>query len=413
MSRTVQLIARLVFPVAGPPIREGVVTVRDGTIVDVAAQCSVDQPPVDAILDLGGAALLPGLVNAHTHLELSDAERPLGESGDTFADWIRRVITHRFESPLTVRQRVELGLQECRSFGTSLVGDIVQPFETDDNRHSSDECSSPATVDFLELIAPGPERVDETWQQVEPFLARTESTFRGLSPHSPYSTCGPLLERAIELSQAQKIPLAMHLAESSDEMRLLREGDGPIRELLEQFAPWDTSNLAGRHPMDYIRMLGDAHRAIIIHGNYLDEMSIAMLAQRRDRMSVVFCPRCHARFGHPRYPLEEMLRDSVRVALGTDGRVSTSDLNVWAEMQRVADDYPNLSGETILQMGTLDGAEALGQGERYGAIRPGAAGSFAVARFPGSPYDILDSVDPVRRLLHSIDSLSTLRAVDS
>ena len=115
----------------------------------------------------------------------------------------------------------------------------------------------------------------------------------GLSPHAPYSVHPDLLAAVVELSNRHKIPVAMHLAESPEELELLRHGRGPLRSFLEELGAWDaTAVTPGSRPLDYLRLLARAHRALVIHGNFLDDEEIAFLAAA-DRMSVVYCPRTH------------------------------------------------------------------------------------------------------------------------
>ena len=157
------------------------------------------------------------------------------------------------------------------------------------------------------------------------------------------------------------MPLAMHLAESREEIEFLRDGRGPFRELLESRGVWDpTARPRGARPLDELRMLSRAHRALVVHGNYLDDEEIDFLGRQRRQMAVVYCPRTHAWFGHARYPLEKLLAAGAIVALGTDSRASSPDLSLLAEMRHVAREFPAMSRATILELGTLGGARALG-----------------------------------------------------
>ncbi len=149
----------------------------------------------------------------------------------------------------------------------------------------------------------------------------------------------------------------MHLAESREELELLRTGTGPLRRLLEDFGAWEPGSIRpASRPMDYLRQLAVADRALVIHGNYLDDEEIALLGANAARTSVVYCPRTHDWFGHAPYPLEKMLAAGVVVAFGTDGRGSSPDLSLLAEMRRAAEKHPDVGLDRILQMGTLLGA---------------------------------------------------------
>jgi cytosine/adenosine deaminase-related metal-dependent hydrolase len=205
------------------------------------------------------------------------------------------------------------------------------------------------------------------------------------------------LKSLIELASNENWPVAMHLAESTDELELLHAGTGPFQQLLEERSMWDAEAIPrGSRPMDYLRMLAEAPRALVIHGNYLDEDERAFLAANTDRMSLVYCPRTHAYFDHPPYPLRELLAGGVRVALGTDSRASNPDLDLLAEMRYVARRFPAVARDAILRMGTLNGAEALGRAAEIGSITPGKAANLIAVPLPageqGQPQDLLAAV---------------------
>jgi len=185
----------------------------------------------------------------------------------------------------------------------------------------------------------------------------------------------------------------MHLAESREEIDFLREGRGPLRELLESREAWDpTARPYGSRPLDELQVLARAHRAVVVHGNYLDDEEIDFLARRR-QMASVYCPRTHAWFDHKRYPLEKLLAAGATVALGTDSRASSPDLSILAEMRHVAQVFPAVSRATILELGTLGGARALGLDARIGTLEPGKRANLAIVALPedaaADPYEML------------------------
>ena len=178
----------------------------------------------------------------------------------------------------------------------------------------------------------------------------------------------------------------MHIAESREELELLRDGSGPFQELLEERGMWDDSAIPrGSRPLDYLRMLADAPRALVIHGNYLDEEELAFLAANSQRMSLVYCPRTHSYFFHKRWPLPQALDSGVRVALGTDSRASNPDLDFLEEMRHVARLYPQLDPRDILRMGTLAGALALGRENEFGRIAPGTIANLVAIPLSENP----------------------------
>jgi len=389
------LRARYVFPVSGQPIADGLLSIAGGRIVAVGRQPG-GAPGGSPVEDLGNVAVLPGLVNAHTHLEFSDLSEPLGTPGMGFVDWIRRIIGLFRQQRSTSRGPIARGLQECIRSGTTTLGEIAQPGWPADLFQAA---ALEATV-FLELIAPTPERVGPLLELAPKHLRAADPSgpWRpGLSPHAPYSVLPQLLTVAVSLSATGRVPVAFHLAESREELQLLRSGSGPFRDYSDELGTC-YPDLFGRgtRPLDYLHTLAAAARALIIHGNYLDDEEIAFLAGQAERMSVVYCPRTHAYFGHDAYPLQQMLAAGVTVALGTDSRASAPDLSLLAEIRFVADRYPTLARDVVLRLGTINGARALGRDQEIGSLEPGKYANLAVVALPDR-----DAADPHELLFES------------
>lgn len=384
--------AAWVFPVAGPPLKNGAVTTRGGEIVAVEA---VPSRPVDE--ELPESALLPGLVNAHTHLEFSDLAQPLGESGGRFADWIERVIAHRAgRDDGAAEKAIAEGVVESREAGVALAGEIA-------THEGTFLTSAPAVFAFREILGLAAERAEELYATAERLLIasdeRKRGRYAGLSPHAPYTVRFDLFERLVDLAAKRERPVAMHLAESGEELELLRSHSGRLVEFLRSRDFWRPDAMPrGIRILDYLEILQQAPSTLVIHGTFLDDEEIAFLAERRDRMTVVYCPRTHARLIGGKYPLEDFLAAGVRVALGTDSRASNPDLSLWNEVRFVRERFPSVPPERLLEMATKNGAEALMLADRYGTIEPGRSCSLATigldaaARSAGAdepPWDAL------------------------
>jgi len=401
LKRPLVLKGRYVFSGVGVPIADGWVTIADGRIVAVGP-CGADNLPASQeVRDLGNVAILPGLVNAHVHLEFSSLTSPLGQPGISFVDWIRKVMASRRSWGIAREQAVALGLAESLRGGVTTLGEIAQP-----GWPIEAAASSPLNVTvFQELIAPTAQRVAAAVELARSHLygstAGSAKRQLGLSPHAPYSVQRELLSAAVAMSAAEHVPVAMHLAESREELELLRQGTGPLRDLLEELGAWDAAQFRpGTRPLEYLRLLAQAHRSLVIHGNYLDDEEIGFLAANAARMAVVYCPRSHGWFGHSPYPLEKMLAVGVAMALGTDGRGSSPDLSLLAEMRLVARRHPTVAPDRILQMGTILGARALGWDRHVGSIEHGKQADLTIVALPNrnaaDPYELLfDSEEPV------------------
>lgn len=393
------LTARYAIPIVGPVQSHPLITVDAGRISRIEPY-RADNPP-RPVSDLGNVAILPALVNAHAHLEFSDLQAPLGRPGIPFPDWIRGVIANRRNQSIDRMIRIRQGMNESIQAGVGYVGEIVSLGAAPSLENLGGEYPPPPPqlTLFWESIAFRNDRIEAAAQAAREWLdasrRQTGPHQIGLSPHAPYTVAPSLLEKLVDRSIDHCVPMAMHLAESPEEMELLRSGTGGLRDLLRELNAWEegTLPLNGR-PLQYLQILAKAPRAQIIHGNYLDGTEIEFLGEHADTMSLVFCPRTHAYFKHVPFPLERMLKLGVIVALGTDGRSSNPDLNLLEEMRRVRRDFPAVDPLVILKMGTLWGARSLGMDRDWGSLESGKLARFAIVPLPADP-----AVDPVEAIL--------------
>ena len=364
MAVKFSLRARWVLTMDGPPIERGIVTIADQCIESVSPQNSC----ADDLQDLGNVVLMPGLVNTHTHLEFSDQQIPLGKPGMQMTDWIRQVIAARNRRGRDSAAAIHRGLQESLAAGVTTLGEIATASASDYPLNGL-----PQLIAFQEVIGFSSARQASVLADLSNRLLNGPTDrMVGISPHAPYTVHPQLLSQLVEQAVVKQLPVAMHLAESRDELQLLASNDGPLRDLLQQRSMWDAESLAhSTRPLDYLKILARAPRVLVVHGNYLEPDEIRFLAEQKDHMAVVYCPRTHAFFGHIRYPLPEMLAAGVRVALGTDSRASNPDLGLLGEMRFLFKNFPELDSTQILSLGTLSGAAALGVAHDVGSITPG------------------------------------------
>jgi len=377
--------ARWIVPVCEPPLADGWIEWADGRILGLGRGT-----PPGPVRDLGDVALLPGLVNAHTHLEFSDLAAPLGVAGNPLPEWIAAVLRQRGGAAATPEAKAAAiagGLAESAAAGVRLLAEIATPPWP----LPEPPAAGLEWIAFAELLGLQAGRQQQTWEAAERLPAEPGSAGSwGLSPHAPYSTSEAFVQRAVDWSRRDRLPLAMHVAESPEEIALVEQGQGPFRRLLRAWGLWE----AQRFPWSagitgLLRQLARAHRALVVHGNYLTAPQISFLASQ-PQMSVVYCPRTHAYFGHPPHPVAALQRAGIRVALGTDSRASNPDLQLWNEVRFLAEQRPDLPPETLLRMATLDAADALGRadcgrlqvGARPGLIALPTTASDAAALWP-------------------------------
>ena len=164
---------------------------------------------------------------------------------------------------------------------------------------------------------------------------------------------------------------------------MLAHGRGPLVEMLEEFDVWEPGILAGgTRPLDYLRELRECERALVIHGNYLDDEELKLLAEH-ENLTLIYCPRTHAYFGHADHPWRKLHACGGRVALGTDSRGSNPDLSLWNELRFLHKRHPDVEIEELLRMGTINGAIALGLGDETGSLSPGKRADLAVVTLAG------------------------------
>jgi cytosine/adenosine deaminase-related metal-dependent hydrolase len=393
--------ARYLFPGEGDPIERGNVAICDGRIVELGKSTA------EGVEDLGDVALLPGLINVHCHLEFSQLDSPLGSPSIPFADWIRRVISWRQSVAANDDtywiQGIGAGLNECLAAGVTCIGDIV----TVDNAHACYQQYPGQSFLFRELLGLTRERSARLSEIARLHVTATsERDLRfvaGLSPHAPYTTPIGIIRDAAQLSRQFRFPVAMHLAESQDEIELLRSHSGPLVDLLEELDAWDPRAVPRTTTCrDYVDALSQSHRSLLVHGNYLGATDWEQIAQHADRMSVVYCPRTHHFFGHSRYRFADMHRAGVKVAIATDGRSSNPDLNLMEDLRAAARWHTDVDPAVILRAATLTAAEALGCEKDRGSLQFGKlADMIAVPidpRIPDPWEALFDSHAPPARV---------------
>jgi len=363
---------------SSPPIRDGVVSVERDVILGVGER--VDE----AVEDLGDVAILPGLVNAHTHLELSwmRGQVPPGGSMPAWASKLmalRRSVSHEPPEPIVD------AIREARQSGTCLVGDVTNTFATYEPLLDS-ELSAALFRELLGFSAPDPQAIVRAAEEQIAALTPVAWLRPSIVPHAPYSVSPALLRAIAEATRGR--PLSVHLGESQQEVEFLRDGTGEWRTLLESLGVWNPAWTApGCGPVDYLDRLGMVNEQLIaVHGVRFSDEELARLAAAR--ATVVACPRSNRWTGAGTPPIERFYASGVRVAIGTDSLASVADLNLFAEMAAVRRLAPSVPARRILESATLAGAEALGFSSELGSIEPGKRAQLIAVQMPSHVTDV-------------------------
>jgi cytosine/adenosine deaminase-related metal-dependent hydrolase len=392
-----RLAARFVVPRAGDVIAGGHVAWRDGVIVSVD---SGGPPGTDAdgvFADLSDCVVLPGLVNAHTHLSLSHlaGHAPPGDEG--FATWVAGItalIRQCEEADFTTG--MSAGITASMRAGTVAVGDIVS-FDSALPPLIAAGLKGRAYLESLGVTeASGAKAAELLPARVANARALPGGMPVGVSPHAPYSTHEQIYRAAAHSAAAtdagETAPIATHVAESVDELQYCADGSGPLREfLLGLGIPADTIPAPPRcSPIAHLKSCDVlTPTTLAVHANYATAADMEIL--RGSGCTVVYCPRSHDYFGHDRHPVAEMLKLGIPVALGTDSLASNSSLSILDETAFLTETRHDLSPDVLLQMATALGAKALGTGP--GVLEKDAPADLtAVALPPGTG-------DPVERVM--------------
>ena len=393
---SVRYRARWVLPIVSPPLEDGWVTIDAGRIVSTGRGTVTDGVWT---VDLGETAILPGLVNAHTHLELSylrDAVLPSA----AFVEWIGGIMAARRARPdpesAEIVQAVDRGIEEALACGTALVGDISNTLVTFDPLARS---ALGARV-FYELIKFNPEDADalvgEAVRQLAT-LSPTDTVRPSLAAHAPYSVAPAVLRavrRAVDAGErSAATPFSIHLAESAEEVEFIARGTGGWRSLLERIGAWDPGwQPAGGSPVEYVDACGFLDRRLVaVHGVQMSEADLALLARRG--VTLVTCPRSNRHTGAGVPPIEAFYRSGVAVAVGTDSLASAPDLNLFGELENMRALAPSVGAAALLASATMVGARALGFGDDFGSIESGRRDRLIAVSMPwaaGSPASAVD-----------------------
>jgi cytosine/adenosine deaminase-related metal-dependent hydrolase len=366
-----------VHPGTAPPIEGGAVLVDDrGAIAAVGPHALVPTPPGARALEFPHASLVPGLVNTHTHLELTHlaGKNATGE----FAAWIRTLRVLKDATTAEEFSRAaERGVRDAWAAGVTCVADTGStgaPLEALARLGGRG-------IYYHEVFGPDAAQARASMVELERAVDRlgrlASARLRlGVSPHAPYTVSDRLYRAVDDLARSAGLPVAVHLAESRAETQLVREGAGPFADALR--ARGIPVARVARSPVEYLLRLGVLERAtgwLCIHCVQVDERDIATLQQAG--VGLAHCPRSNRAHGHGTAPLAAFRRAGLRVGLGTDSVVSVGDSSLWAEAAAAG-----LEGEDALRMLTLEGARALGLESEIGSLEVGKAGDVAV--FPSA-----------------------------
>ena len=381
------LRAKYVMPNSHTIIENGAVAIQGSEIVDVGLYSTVQHSGTRPTHDLGEAILTPGLVNAHTHLDLTSSADSV-QRVPKFTDWVFQIVGKR--NPSTIEPSIREGVQQSLVGGATTVGDI-------DGTGGSAQILRDTPIRkvvFCEALGFSGEHATTGLARLTAYLDAApvpDSLLTpALSPHAPYSTSADIYRQCI----ASGLSVCTHIAETKEELEFLSSGTGAFVDYLKAFG----ISTAGWHPpqatpMQYMKTLGVLREnSLLAHCNYLTDADMTILAE--SGASVVFCPRSHHYFYHTDHPVVQLIERGINVAIGTDSLASNWSLSLLDELKFLARTQPRIHPETLFDMVTYNGAKALGL-ERVGRLERGWQADIIAVKIPndGRPAieQILDS----------------------
>ncbi len=397
INRPLLLRARVVLPVSRPPIEDGAVLISGRRIAAVGPWRELSARSRRETLDLGERVLMPGLVNAHCHLDYTEMVGHFPPP-KVFSDWLELITETK--AGWNYSDYLESWLHGARMLvrtGTTTVADI----EAVPELLPKVRRATPLRVfSFLEMIGIKGRRqpdaiVREAVQHIDSLKPRLGGA--GLSPHAPYSTVPELLRLSAQTARRRHWRLTTHLAESALEFEMFAHARGRMFDWLQRSGR-DMTDCGLGSPVRHLERCGALDGNLLAaHVNYLARGDAALLGRRQ--VHVVHCPRCHFYFQHDPFPLRRLLKAGVNVCLGTDSLASVYrarqqhvELNLFEEMRALAKNEPWLSARSILRMATLNGARALGLAGQIGELAEGALADLVALPLAGKVADIYDRV---------------------
>jgi len=369
------LHARTVVTMDGPPIDNGAVAVSGNRIADIGKFDEIKARNTGETVDLGEQALLPGLINAHCHLDYTCLRGKIAPQ-KSFADWIRAINAEKAKLAADdYLASITDGFAEAKRFGTTTVANLT----------AFPELVSQIRLPirawwFAELIdLRSPERADELVDLAIKSLKSQEKW--GLAPHALFTASRDLYRRCEEVARHENVLLTTHLAESREEMEMFRDGSGPLYEFMKSIGR-PMEDCGDETPLERLfdappstSLATGSGRAlqnwIVAHLNELAESDFDLLETAKRRFHVVHSPRSHGYFAHSRFPFEKLRALGLNICLGTDSLASNENLSLFAEMRAFQRSEPGISPAKILEMVTVNSALALHQENALGRIQPG------------------------------------------
>jgi cytosine/adenosine deaminase-related metal-dependent hydrolase len=381
--------ARAVVTMDGPAIANGAVVTRGNKIVEVGRWQDLRACHADEVVDLGECALLPGLINAHCHLDYTNLRGTIPRE-ESFSDWIRainqRKAAWRDEDYI---ESIKAGFSEAARFGTTTIANL-EAFPRLVSQVAPPLLRTWWFAEMIDVREPVPVSAIES-ELAAAFRKQNRPGGIGLAPHAPFTASRALYSEAAAIATAHDLPLSTHLAESREEMAMFRDSEGTLFEFLKNIGrPTDDCGENTSLALMLKHRLLD-ERWIVAHLNELAPDDLKLL-ERSPKFHIAHCPRSHAYFAHSPFALTELRDLGFNICLGTDSLASNSDLSLFAEMRQLWKIQPSLKAEELLEMVTINPAAALRQPSMLGRLRRSFLADIIAVPFTGNEELLLGEI---------------------
>jgi 5-methylthioadenosine/S-adenosylhomocysteine deaminase len=406
--------ARWVLPVTSSPIENAAIAIEDAKIVAVGSRQAITERYSSAIVhDFTQSAIIPGLVNTHTHLELTAMRGYLEAEESDFFAWLKKLTIARLErmTPDDIKVSALWGACEAVRAGITSVGDASDSAMM--SLRALREVGLRGIV-FQESFGPDPLLALENFDKLKTKVAElreieTELVHVGVSPHAPYTVCGPQLELIADYAQQERLPLMIHAAESVAEEDLVRRGCGVFAEgLAKRHIEWSTPGVSTIQHLKQRRILET--RPLLAHCIRVDDADLESMVETKSK--VAHCPKSNAKLGHGRAPFARFIDKGIDVGLGSDSVASNNTCDILEEARFAAlmarADRQVVASE-VLPAATMGGARCLDLGGVVGELTEGAQADFAVVSLDGGHQ--LPVYDPVSALIFASSGRDVLLTV--
>jgi cytosine/adenosine deaminase-related metal-dependent hydrolase len=382
------LRARVVLPISAPPLPEGAVRVEANRVTAVGRASELPPEPGEEVVDLGEDALLPGLINAHCHLDYSTLRNAIKPPAG-FTEWVQRLNSIKRQlSNEDILEAIRRGYAEAQRFGTTTI------------------CNMAAFPDLIPQLPPAKLRTWWFYEMIDIrhritsdevvsgalsfFENRQDSlTHFGLNPHAPYTASLLLYRLARACAQKNGMPLTTHVSESLEETEMFERGSGPLYQFLEGLQR-PMHDCGHDTPFGWLWRNGAIGKGwILAHLNDLKASDFSLLETLSPEQfpHVVHCPGSHAYFKHPPFPFTKLASLGLNICVGTDSLASTDSLSLLGELRKLHAKEPALSAEDLLHTVTLAPARALGKTGELGCIALGALADLIAIPCVGPPEE--------------------------